>query len=179
MRTRKSNYSRSHANRGKRFESLINSTNKQYLNNNYADIRKIPTPVLILEVVGNDVQGKLESPSWVDYSGVFKGRAIVFDAKETKIKNFPLKNLTKGQYELLRSWHLKGAASFLLICFWIEQKNEPEIYYLRFNQLEAAWLEKERGGAKSIPLKYFREHCTRIRSGIYTVHYLEAVGGDH
>ncbi|EON71793.1 Holliday junction resolvase RecU [Lysinibacillus sphaericus] len=102
MRTQKRQYSRSHANRGKFLENLIEGTNNQYRNSDYADVRKIPTPVKILEVIGNVVKGNLERPTWVDYSGVFKGQAIVFDAKETKIKNFPLKNLTKGQYELLR-----------------------------------------------------------------------------
>ncbi len=177
MRTQKRQYSRSHANRGKFLENLIEATNNQYRNSDYADVRKIPTPVKILEVIGNVVKGNLERPTWVDYSGVFKGQAIVFDAKETKIKNFPLKNLTKGQYELLRSWHYKGANAFLIVCFRIEGKNEPEIYYLKFEQLEAAWIGQNNGGAKSIPLQFFRDHCVRIKSGIYAVHYLEAVGG--
>lgn len=177
MRTQKQQYSRSHANRGRIFENLIDMTNNQYRNSNYADIRKVPTPIKILEVAGNKVRGHLERAQWVDYNGIYKGQAIIFDAKETKQKNFPLKNLTEDQYELLRSWHANGATAFLLICFWIEGKNEPEIYYLRFEQLEAAWIGQNKGGPKSIPLQFFRDHCTRIRSGIYAVHYLEAVGG--
>ncbi|AHN23283.1 Holliday junction resolvase RecU [Lysinibacillus varians] len=177
MRTQKRQYSRSHANRGQLFENLIDMTNNQYRNNNFADIRKVPSPVKILKVTGNKVEGKLESATWVDYSGIYRGKSIVFDAKETKQTNFPLSNLTKGQYEFLRSWHLKGAQAFLLICFWIKDKNEPEIYLLNFEQLEDAWIAKDNGGAKSIPLQFFRDHCTRIKSGIYTVHYLEAVRG--
>ena len=177
MRGRNQQYSRSHANRGRIFENLIDMTNNQYRNNNFADVRKVPSPVKILNVTGNQVKGKLESATWVDYSGIYKGQSIVFDAKETKQKNFPLSNLTKGQYEFLRSWHLKGAKAFLLICFWIEGKNEPEIYLLKFEQLEAAWLAKDKDGSKSIPLQFFRDNCQRIKSGIYAVHYLEAVGG--
>ncbi|MGE7091656.1 Holliday junction resolvase RecU [Lysinibacillus sp. NPDC048646] len=177
MRTRKRNYSRSHANRGKLFENLIDMTNNQYRNNNFADVRKVPPPLKIIEVNKNEVEAKLEKATWVDYSGIYKGQAIIFDAKETKLKNFPLKNLTDDQYKLLRSWHYNGANAFLLICFWIEGKNEPEIYYLKFEQLETAWFGLVNGGAKSIPLQYFRDHCVRIKSGIYTVHYLEAVGG--
>lgn len=177
MYLQKRNSSRGHANRGKVFENLIDGTNNQYRNNNFADIRKVPSPVKILEVAGNKVKGKLESATWVDYSGIYEGQAIVFDAKETKQTRFPLSNLTKGQYELLRSWHLKGAKAFLLICFWIKGENEPEIYYLKFEQLEAAWIAQSNGGDKSIPLQFFRDHCAKIKSGIYTVHYLEALEG--
>ncbi|WP_167396028.1 hypothetical protein [Lysinibacillus parviboronicapiens] len=28
-----------------------------------------------------------------------------------------------------------------------------------------------------LPLQFFRDHCVRIKSGIYAVHYLEAVEG--
>lgn len=179
MRKQKQSYSRSHANRGKVFEKLIDGTNNQYRNNNFADVRKVPTPVKISEVKGKDVEGKFGSATWVDYSGVYKGQAILFDAKEIRSgTNFPLKNLTKKQYEQLRSWHFNGGKSFLLICFWLEGKNEPEIYLLKFEQLETAWVAAEQGVSKSIPLQFFRDHCSRIWSGIYTVHYLEAVGVD-
>jgi len=178
MRNQRRSYSRSHANRGKIFENLIDGTNNQYRNNGFADVRKVHPPVKVLEVTGNEVKGVLESSTWVDYSGVYKGRSIVFDAKEIHDIRFPLKNLTKKQYELLRSWHLNGAKAFLLICFWIKGKNEPEIYLLKFEQLEIAWVSAQQGDSKSIPLQFFRDHCARIRSGIYTVHYLEAVGVD-
>ncbi|MGE7985553.1 Holliday junction resolvase RecU [Lysinibacillus fusiformis] len=149
----------------------------QYRNSNYADIRKVPSPVKILQVTGNQVKGKLEQAAWVDYSGIYSGQAILFDAKETKQERFPLKNLTDEQYKLLLSWHYKGAKAFLLVCFWIKNKNEPEIYYLTFEQLEAAWIGQSNGGAKSIPFQFFRDYCVRIKSSIYTVHYLEAVRG--
>ncbi|MFJ8100258.1 Holliday junction resolvase RecU [Lysinibacillus sp. NPDC096212] len=177
MRTRKRQYSRSHANRGKLFENLIDMTNNQYRNNNFADVRKVPPPLTILEVNKDQVDAKLEKATWVDYSGIYKGQAIIFDAKETKQGRLPLKNLTDEQYKLLHSWHCNGAKAFLLVCFWIKNKNEPEIYYLKFEQLEAAWISQSNGGSKSIPLQFFRDHCARIKSGIYTVHYLEVVGG--
>ena len=84
MRKQKQSYSRSHANRGKVFENLIDGTNNQYRNNNFADVRKVPTPVKISEVKGKDVEGKFGSATWVDYSGVYKGQAILFDAKEIR-----------------------------------------------------------------------------------------------
>lgn len=179
MRKQRQSYSRSHANRGKQFERLIDGTNNQYRNSNFADVRKVPPPVKVVEVEGNNVEGKLGSSTWVDYSGVYKGRAVVFEAKEIRERiSFPLENLTKKQYEFLHSWHLNGAKAFLLICFWLKGKNEPEIYLLQFVQLETAWVAAQQGGSKSIPLQFFRDHCPRIRSGKYTVHYLEAVGVD-
>lgn len=167
---------RGYANRGKKLEMLLEMTHNQYRNGQYADIRKIHPPVDILKVTGNKVEGKLARANWVDYSGIFKGKAIVFDAKESTIERWPLKNITDSQYELLKSWHKHGAIAFLLIAFWLPKKNEPEIYILSFEQLGLAWMVQENGGAKSIPISYFRERCIRVKSsGKYTVDYLSSM----
>ncbi len=176
MKTQKQHYSRSHANRGAKIEMLVEMTNNQYRNAWLADIRKVPEPVKILKVDGNKVTGHLDSPTWVDYSGIYEGNSIIFDAKESKLKRFPLKNISLHQYQLLKSWHKHGAVAFLLVAFWLEGKNEPEIYVLRFIQLEAAYENQGGRGTKSISLEFFRENCERVKSGNgFVVDYLAAL----
>lgn len=169
-------YSRTHANRGVKLEMLVDMTNNQYRNRFAADIRKVPTPVKITNVSGAHVTGRLDTAEWVDYSGVYKGKSIIFDAKETKQKSFPLSNIRVSQYELLKSWNYHGALSFLLVAFWIVGKNEPEIYVLEFEKLESFWIAMEMGGRKSIPIAFFQEDCAPVKMGNgFIVDYLSAL----
>lgn len=169
-------YSRSHANHGKKLEMLIGMTNTRYSNGGVADVRRVPTPVDIVKVTGREVKGRLGVAEWVDYDGVYKCYPIIFDAKESTLKNLPLKNISQHQYELLKARHHHGAIAFLVVCFWLPGVNEPEIYILRYEQLYDAWEKQSQGGAKSIPINYFREHCVKVKShnGI-SVGYLAAL----
>ncbi len=156
---------------------LVEMTNNQYRNAWLADIRKVPTPVKILRTEGNKVTGHLDTATWVDYSGIYNGYSIIFDAKETELKRFPLKNISPHQYQLLKSWHKHGAVAFLLVAFWLEGKNEPEIYVLRFEQLETAYENQgaERG-SKSISINFFRGNCESVKSSNgFVVDYLTAL----
>lgn len=167
-------YSRSHANRGAVLERLIDMTNKQYRNKGVADIRKVPTPV---QITGNNrgrVTGYTMRGEWVDYVGVYRGHTIVFDAKETSSRtSFPLNNISEHQYELLKSWHQKGAQAFLLVSF----SKRDEIYLLPFKQLEIAWEGFVGDGRKSIPYEVFALNCELVKSDKgYVLHYLKHVG---
>ena len=164
-------YSRTHSNRGAGLERLIDITNQQYRNKGVADIRKIPTPVQIQNNVRGKVTGYITKGEWVDYTGVHDGRAIVFDAKETSIKtSFPLENISEHQYELLKSWHQKGAHSFLLVSF----TKLDEVYLLPFKLLEVYWEDARKGGRKSIPHETFVIECELVKSEKgYVLHYLK------
>lgn len=167
-------YSRSHANRGAMLERLIDMTNRQYRNNGIADIRKIPTPV---QITGNNrgkVTGYTTKGEWVDYVGIYKGKTIVFDAKETTNRtSFPLENVSNHQYELLKSWHEKGAQSFLIVSF----RKLDEIYLLPFEMLETYEYGARNGGRKSIPYNEFAMNCDLIKSDKgYVLHYLKELG---
>ncbi|MFD1206661.1 Holliday junction resolvase RecU [Sporosarcina contaminans] len=167
-------YSRSHANRGAVLERLVDMTNKQYRNKGVADIRKIPTPVKIMSNNKGQVTGYTQKGELVDYFGVFDGRAIIFDAKETKVAtNFPLKNIHEHQYKLLESWHEKGARAFLLVSF----SKLDEVYLLPFKRLQEAWVGYVGDGRKSIPYEEFRLNCDLVKSDKgYVLHYLKYVG---
>lgn len=167
-------YSRSHANRGAVLERLIDMTNKQYQNKGVADIRKVPTPVKIMKQHGKTITGYTQKGEWVDYSGVYDSRAIIFDAKETSNRtSFPLNNISSHQYELLKSWHHKGARSFLLVSF----TKLDEIYLLCFPLLEMYWEDAQRGGRKSIPHHSFLMQCELVKSNRgYVLDYLGVLG---
>lgn len=167
-------YSRSHANRGAVLERLIDMTNQQYRNKGVADIRKIPTPVQIQSNVRGKITGYTKKGELVDYLGIHDGRAIVFDAKETSSRtSFPLNNISEHQYELLKSWHQKGACSFLLVSF----SKLDEVYLLPFERLQDAWTSAKEGGRKSIAHEEFAMHCDQVRSDKgYVLHYLKHVG---
>lgn len=167
-------YSRSHANRGKFLETLIDRSNIKYFTDNIADIRKVPTPFKPLSTKGGRVTGYFEKPEWVDYSGIFEGQAIIFDAKQTATTNLPLSNISQHQYELLKSWHYKGARAFLIVYF----SKEDEYYYLPFKALQYAWERAENGGRKSIAHAEFTElaHGIKLKSGI--LDYLEVIACD-
>jgi recombination protein U len=84
----------SQGNRGMAFEMLLNLINQMYANQKVALIIKRPTPVKVLKSKGTKVlNGFFEAPSTVDYDGVYKGRAIAFEAKSVGIDRFDLKNL--------------------------------------------------------------------------------------
>lgn len=167
-------YSRSHANRGAQLERLVDMTNNQYRNKGVADIRKVPTPVKITGHQGNKITGHTKKGEWVDYVGIRDGRTIVFDAKETSNRtSFPLSNISEHQYELLKSWHQKGAHAFLLVSF----TKLDEIYLLAFELLETYWEGAKKGGRKSIPYMEMTLHCDRVKSERgYVLHYLKYVG---
>ena len=160
-----------HRNRGTALERLINMTNMQYRNKGIADIRKIPTPVKITKDLGATVHGRKEKGELVDYLGCYGSRAIAFEAKETKLTSFPLSNITKNQYNFLKSWHENGATCFLIV----SMRKFDKIYLLDFKTLKNAFETAEKGGRKSIPMDVL-EKCPEIKSkNGYALHYLEVL----
>lgn len=163
---------KSYANRGAFLERVIDMANNKYRNAGVADIRKIPTPFKPLNTKGGKVTGHFEKPTWVDYSGIYNGRAIIFDAKQTASTNFPLDNLSDHQYELLKSWSEKGARAFLIVYF----SKYYKYFILPFATLRWARERANSGGRKSIAYKEFEEMAIEVKGKDgYTLHYLEAV----
>ena len=163
---------RSYANRGAFLERIIDMANNKYRNAGVADINKIPTPVQITEDYGRTVKGRKEKALWVDYCGIYNGTAIIFDAKQISGANFPLANLEKHQYQLLKSWSEKGAVAFLIVYF----SKQDKYFMLPFEKLKWAWERSIEGGRKSIAYKEFEAMAQEVKSKDgYTLHYLEAV----
>ncbi|PER24625.1 Holliday junction resolvase RecU [Bacillus cereus] len=106
-------------NRGMAFEKLINLSNEMYQREGVALINKRPTPVKVLKSKGGRVlSGYYEAKSTVDYDGVYKGRAIAFEAKSTENPTrFDLKNIAQHQLDYLEKAEQMGAICFFLIEF--------------------------------------------------------------
>ncbi len=110
-------------NRGMAFEKLINLSNEMYQREGVSLINKRPTPVKVLKMVyGRVKDGYYESKSTVDYDGVYRGRAIAFEAKSTnEINRFDLKNIAQHQLDYLEKAEEMGAICFFLIGFTKDQ----------------------------------------------------------
>lgn len=84
------------AHRGMNLEEDINLTNEYYLSHDIAVIHKKPTPIQIVKVSYPErssakiVEAYFRTPSTTDYNGIYKGKYIDFEAKETKHYLFPL-----------------------------------------------------------------------------------------
>ena len=148
-------------NRGMTLEEDINITNEYYLNNNIACIYKKPTPIGIVKVDyknRNDAlikEAYFKTPSTTDYNGIYKGKYIDFEAKETTLTSFPLSNIHQHQIKHLDMISKMGGIGFLIVSF----VKFSEIYILPNNKLQDFLKNNSR---KSIPRKFFKDNGFKI-----------------
>ena len=150
-----------HNNRGMNLENDINISNQYYIDTKQAFIYKKPTPIKINKVDYPTKANKsakivireayFESPSTTDYNGLYLGRYIDFEAKETNNKEyFPLENIHKHQINHLRNIYDNNGVAFLIIRFVEYNKTyllfADDFFYFIDNNIR-----------KSIPLSYFEE----------------------
>lgn len=152
----KSNY----ANRGMILEDDINISNDYYKINDIAYIYKKPTPIKLVNVdykLGKIKEAYFKTPSTTDYNGIYKGKYIDFEAKETTSKtSFKLANIHDHQIKHLIDVKNHGAISFLIVRF----TNLNKTYILLTKHLEEFIKNNKR---KSIPLSFFEEYGTIIK----------------
>ncbi|MEK4355158.1 Holliday junction resolvase RecU [Paenibacillus sp. FSL R5-0475] len=160
-------------NRGAAFENLINYTNESYEHRGVAVINKRSTPVKVTRSKGTKVlAGFFEAKSTVDYDGIYRGRAVFFEAKSVQeLDRFDLKNVEDHQYEHLEKCHKFGALCFVLVEF----RKQRKTYLLPFTALRAYKVEASRGGRKSMTLDNFEIDAFEVRTGRVPLDYLAAV----
>ena len=153
----------SHSNRGMTLESELNFSNEYYRDIDKAYIYQKPTPIKITKVdyPSRDKAVIKEAfftvPSTTDYNGIYKGKYIDFEAKETKSKtSFTLNNIHPHQIEHLKNIARHGGIAFLIIRF--TELNET--YYLGIKELVEFLKNEER---KSLPLSFFHEKAILIK----------------
>lgn len=144
-----------YANRGMTLESDINQTNEYYNLHDIALVYKKPTPIKVVQVEypKNRIrEAYFNEPSTLDYNGVYRGKYLEFDAKETQSKtSFPLSNIHKHQIEHIRKViHFEGIA-YLIVRFATLDKT-----YLLLGEDLLEFIAKN--DRKSIPLDYFETH---------------------
>ena len=170
----KAELSLSAANRGMDFEHDINLSNEYYRDKGICLITKRPTPINVVKVDYSKgariTDAYFEKQSTTDYNGVYRGRYIDFEAKNTKNKtSFPLSNITPHQIVHLKRVVQHGGIAFFIISF--ELLNE--IYLLDSSFVVDFY---ENGNRKSIPYSVFKEEGVLIKQGYNPrLHFLEAV----
>ncbi|MFT8320521.1 MAG: Holliday junction resolvase RecU [Bacillus sp. (in: firmicutes)] len=143
----------SYSNRGMTLEEDINVTNQYYLAEGKAVIHKKPTPVQIVQVdypkrsAAVIKEAYFKQASTTDYNGVYHGKYIDFEAKETKAStSFPLNNFHEHQIS-----HMKLVEKQMGICFVIIRfSSTDEIFFLESEKLFMFWDRMIQGGRKSI-----------------------------
>ena len=165
-----------YGNRGMDLEKELNLSNEYYHNNKIAFIYKKPTPIKIVEVDYPSRKEAIikkaffEKPSTTDYNGIYKGKYIDFEAKEThNSTSFPLDNIHKHQIEHIRNVLDQGGICFLIVRF--VKKNIT--YFLKGEDF-ISFIEKEK--RKSIPLSYFSENGEILEDGyIPRIDYIKII----
>ena len=153
------------ANLGMLLEEMINDTNQYYLNKGIAVVHKKPIPIQIVKVNYPSrceaiiTEAYYKTPSTTDYNGIYKGKYIDFEAKETNIAtSFSLNNIHAHQVEHLKQITIHGGIGFLIVYF----KKHDEVYLLPFDVLNEYW-EKRNTDRKSIPYEVFKEKAYLIK----------------
>ncbi|WP_226579245.1 Holliday junction resolvase RecU [Halobacillus litoralis] len=153
------------SNRGMSLEEDINLTNEYYLEAGIAVVHKKPTPVQIVNVdypkrsAAVIKEAYFKQASTTDFNGVYRGKYIDFEAKETKNKtSFPLSNVHQHQVDHMKAVVSHGGISFLIVKF----SPLEEVYLLPSPMLFTYWDDQWNGGRKSIPYSYIMEKGTRI-----------------
>lgn len=150
-------------NRGMNLENDLNETNNYYLLQNIAVVYKKPTPVKIVEV---DYPSRKEAvikkayfqiPSTTDYNGIYQGKYIDFEAKETtNTTSFPLANIHLHQIKHLQKVEQHGGIAFLIVRFTKLNKT----FLLTIDKL-SYFLENST--KKSIALSFFEKNGYLIK----------------
>ena len=165
------------ANRGMSFEKMINESNSYYLSRGLAVIHKKPTPIQIVKVDyphrsrAKIVEAYFRQASTTDYSGVYKGHYIDFEAKETRQKkSMPMKNFHSHQIEHMEAVLEQKGICFVLLHFSSLRETYllPASYLIEFYKIDK--------GGKSMPLTYIQEHGYPIEmQQLPSIPYLEII----
>lgn len=145
--------------RGMTLEEDLNVSNQYYLHSDQAVIYKKPTPVQIVHVdyprrsAAKITEAYFRKASTTDYNGVFKGKYVDFEAKETTHANYiPLKNFHEHQVTHMDRIRRHGGIGFIIVKF----KKSNEVFLLDASVLSECWRASlKHGGRKSMPRTLF------------------------
>ncbi len=162
--------------RGMTLEADINQTNEYYLSTDKAVIHKKPTPVQIVHVdypkrtAAKITEAYFKVPSTTDYNGIYRGKYIDFEAKETASKtSFPFSSIHPHQIEHLKKVLQHGAIGFFIIRF----KAYDETFFVEASKIIPHYLDDQK---RSLSYKWFKEEGILIPFGLSpSVHYLKVI----
>ncbi|MEH7176644.1 Holliday junction resolvase RecU [Neobacillus vireti] len=160
----------SYSNRGMTLEEDLNETNEYYRERNIAVIHKKPTPVQIVKVdypkrsAAVIKEAYFKQASTTDYNGVYKGKYIDFEAKETaNTTSFPLKNFHQHQIDHMEEVVSQGGICFVILRF----SKQEQVYLLQAKHLLSFWERMKNGGRKSITKEEIEQNAYFIPLGFH------------
>lgn len=152
---------RSTSKRGIGLEDDINATNEYYLVHDLAVVHKKPTPIQVVNVSYPDrkmaeiTKAFYTKPSTTDYNGVYKGRALDFEAKQTSSETlFKFSLIHDHQIEHLQRVIKHHGIAFIIIRFTAYD----ETYYVEAQKV----IDLYSGKRRSIPYEWFKEQAILI-----------------
>lgn len=162
--------------RGMNLEKDLNDSNVFYCETERAVVYKKPTPINVVRVQyekrssAKIVEAYYQSASTTDYSGVYRGCAIDFEAKETKSKTEFRLNLLHNHQVL----HLERVLKQNGIAFIIVRFTNYNLTYLLDGKIVIDYYKYRK--EKAIPLSVFEKDGHLIQEG-YTprLKYLDVV----
>lgn len=157
------------ANMGMSFEKDISSSCDYYRLNNIAVIYKRPTPIKIVKMSKENKnmisEAYFEAKSTTDYVGIYKGKYIDFECKETIHDAVPYHMIRQQQYEHLKSIINLGGIGFFLVSF----KKYQQVYLMKASIILDEVLKKLHPGFK---LDFFKENGVLVKRGYNPPYYL-------
>ena len=165
-----------HTHRGMRLESDLNDSNAYYREADKALIYKKPTPVQVVHVdyparnKAKITEAYYKTPSTTDYNGLYRGRYIDFEAKETKNKvQFPIGIIHSHQIKHLKKVEKHGGIGFFVIRFTSYNETYLVDAPLLIHEIETI-------SKSSIPYSWFKENGHQVQEGyIPRLDYLKIV----
>ena len=144
-----------------------------YRSKGIADIYKRPTPIKVVKMSktkpGMIEEAYFEAKSTTDYVGIYKGKYIDFECKETIHDSVPYHMIREQQYDHLSFILSLGGIGFFLVSF----KSYQEVYLMKASIILEAIKEKKHPGFKR---EFFMEHGIRLeRSYLPPYKLLEAI----
>ena len=156
------NYTR----RGMSLEKDLNDSNAYYADCDRALIHKKPTPIQVVKVdyparnSAKITEAYYKTPSTTDYNGIYRGRAVDFEAKETRsLTSFPFKSIHPHQIQHLKKVLYHEAIGFFIIRF----SRYSETYLIDARILIDLY---ENGKKQSISYKELQELGSLIRESL-------------
>ncbi|HKM30404.1 MAG TPA: Holliday junction resolvase RecU [Bacilli bacterium] len=159
---------------GMLFENSLNLSNEYYLAHNIAIVHKKPTPVQVVKVdYPSRSQARIseayyKQASTTDYNGIYRGKYIDYEAKETVNLSFSFKHIFEHQIIHLTKVQEHGGIAFVIIYF----KKVNEIYIINISD----FLTLMKNGFKSITIEKAKELGKLVNQGYAPlINYLKAV----
>ncbi len=147
------------SNMGMGFESDISKSCDYYRSQGIADIYKRPTPIKVVKMSktkpGMIEEAYFEAKSTTDYVGIYKGKYIDFECKETIHDTVPYHMIREQQYDHLSFIRDLGGVGFFLVSF----KTYQEVYLMRADIILEEIKKKKHPGFKR---EFFQEQGIQV-----------------